>query len=257
MLLNPYRFGSTWTPASLFAGGEKGWWLDISDISTLYQDSAATTPVTASGQPVGYVADKSGNGYHAKQSTASARPVYTVSGAYAYLDCDGVDDRMLTDNFTAFSATAAHGMVGIYKSSAAYNYDRFLSLRSSNAVVDYGSDSAAALVLYSTNASGGGIATYRSAFGPTITTTMNQVQIIDAAQTATHQKIGLNGGTMSAASKSPSASLSIGCASFGTDGSTGGFVRGRIYFSLWINREMTSDERAALLTYVNARVGAF
>jgi len=43
---------------SLFSAGEQGIWLDPSDFSTLYQDSAGTTPVTAVGQPVGLALDK-------------------------------------------------------------------------------------------------------------------------------------------------------------------------------------------------------
>ncbi len=46
------------TPRSLFAAGEQGIWLDPSDFSTLFQDSAGTTPVTAVGQPVGLALDK-------------------------------------------------------------------------------------------------------------------------------------------------------------------------------------------------------
>ena len=45
-------------PRSLFAAGEQGIWLDPSDFSTLFQDSAGTTPVTALGQPVGLALDK-------------------------------------------------------------------------------------------------------------------------------------------------------------------------------------------------------
>ena len=48
------------SPASLFADGVIGVWYDPSDIDTLFQDSAGTTPVTtASGQPVGLMFDKS------------------------------------------------------------------------------------------------------------------------------------------------------------------------------------------------------
>jgi len=42
---------------SLFSSGEQGIWLDPSDFSTLFQDSAGTTPVTAVGQPVGLALD--------------------------------------------------------------------------------------------------------------------------------------------------------------------------------------------------------
>ena len=46
-------------PIALFGAGEEGAWYDPSDLSTLYQDSAGTTPVTAAGQPVGLMLDKS------------------------------------------------------------------------------------------------------------------------------------------------------------------------------------------------------
>jgi hypothetical protein len=45
-------------PRSLFAAGAQGAWYDPSDFSTLFQDSAGTTPVTAFGQPVGLMLDK-------------------------------------------------------------------------------------------------------------------------------------------------------------------------------------------------------
>jgi len=61
-------------PRSLFAAGEQGIWLDPSDFSTLFQDAAGTTPVTALGQPVGLALDKSGRGNHATQTTAASRP---------------------------------------------------------------------------------------------------------------------------------------------------------------------------------------
>ena len=49
-------------------------WLDASDGATLFQNSDGTVPATASSDPVGYWADKSGNGRHAVQATAGNRP---------------------------------------------------------------------------------------------------------------------------------------------------------------------------------------
>lgn len=45
-------------PYDLFRANEQGIWLDPSDFSTMFQDSAGTTPVTATGQPVGLELDK-------------------------------------------------------------------------------------------------------------------------------------------------------------------------------------------------------
>ena len=53
---------STWSPTLLFAAGEQGAWYDPSDLSTMFQDSAGTTPVTAVEQPVGLILDKSKGG---------------------------------------------------------------------------------------------------------------------------------------------------------------------------------------------------
>ena len=53
------RRGATFSPASLFATGEQGAWYDPSDLTTLFQDSAGATPVTAAGQSVGLLLDKS------------------------------------------------------------------------------------------------------------------------------------------------------------------------------------------------------
>lgn len=97
------RGGSAaFSPASLFTG-QAGAWYDPSDISTLFQDSAGTTPVTASGDPVGKMLDKSGNGFHLTQATAGNRPTYTVSGALKFLLFDGTDDRL--DSAAGFTAT--------------------------------------------------------------------------------------------------------------------------------------------------------
>lgn len=84
-------------PRSLFASGEQGIWLDPSDFSTLFQDAAGTTPVTAVGQPVGLALDKSGRGNHATQSTAASRPTLQQdSNGMYYLSFDGTDDGMAT-----------------------------------------------------------------------------------------------------------------------------------------------------------------
>jgi hypothetical protein len=47
------------SPADLFSAGEQGAWYDPSDLSTLFDDSAGTTPVTAVEQFVGLMLDKS------------------------------------------------------------------------------------------------------------------------------------------------------------------------------------------------------
>ncbi len=67
--------GAFWTPGAtviggntptfdqqiqkLFANGEQGFFCDPNDLTTMYQDAAGSVPVTAAGQPVGLILDKS------------------------------------------------------------------------------------------------------------------------------------------------------------------------------------------------------
>jgi len=82
--------------AQLFGNGEQGAMYipqpQVLGQQVLFQDAAGTTPVTADGDPVGYVADLSGNGNHATQSISAARPLYRTDGTLHWLEFDEVDD---------------------------------------------------------------------------------------------------------------------------------------------------------------------
>lgn len=84
----------------MWANGEPGFWFDPSDFSTLYQDSAGTTPVTAAGQSVGLIRDKSGRGNHAT-AAGTKRPTLQIdTSGRPYLSFDGVDDALVTSTIT-------------------------------------------------------------------------------------------------------------------------------------------------------------
>jgi len=101
-------------PASLFASGERGPWYDFSDLSTMFQDAAGTTPVTANGDPLGLVLDKSGNGIHASQSVSGRRMIYGTDGTLHWIQGNGVNQSLVTsdvdftntDTLTIFSGTS-------------------------------------------------------------------------------------------------------------------------------------------------------
>lgn len=98
-----------WSPASLFSAGEQGAWYDPSDLSTLFQDAAGTTPVTTTGQSVRKILDKSGNGNHATAPSDAARPVLQIDGnGKYYLYFDGVDDCLTTTLFNLGSSYSMH-----------------------------------------------------------------------------------------------------------------------------------------------------
>ena len=68
--------GRRWSP--LTPGG-CGLWLDASDISTLFQDSAGTIAVTSGGQPIGLWRDKSGLARDFSQASSGNRVSYDTS----------------------------------------------------------------------------------------------------------------------------------------------------------------------------------
>jgi hypothetical protein len=93
-----------WLPATL--GTNLVNWYDASDTTTLWQDTAGTTPVTASGQTVLLWKDKSGNGNHLTSSSApsyttgvmNSLPVLTFAGNK--LANTSVSMGNMTNNFT-------------------------------------------------------------------------------------------------------------------------------------------------------------
>jgi hypothetical protein len=89
---------SGFTPADLFGPSDPGGLYNIQLLSTLFQDSAGTTPAVVDG-PVGRVNDISGNDNHLTQTTDTARPTLRQdagTGRY-YLAADG-DDFLSTGN---------------------------------------------------------------------------------------------------------------------------------------------------------------
>lgn len=91
-LTRPYGFGSapafdpvTLAPSVLY---------DPSDLATLFQASSGTGAVSANADPIGYLADKSGNAKHMLQATAGARPLLSTAGGLKSVKFDGTDDQL-------------------------------------------------------------------------------------------------------------------------------------------------------------------
>lgn len=121
--VGPVDAASVFDPLSLFAAGQKGAWYDIGDLTTLYQDTAGTVPVTAAGQNVLRINDKSGNGAH-QILTAAIALAQDGDGAY-YLQGNGTIkgetaaavNLSSTDKLTAIvscSADVATGQRGVF-----------------------------------------------------------------------------------------------------------------------------------------------
>ena len=116
--------GAFFTPFSeiikkLFANNEQGFFYDPNDLSTMFQDAAGTVPVTAVGQPVGLIRDKSGRNNHARQTNSARRPILrqnVITGAY-YLEFDGTDDFLKTNNIDFTGTDKVSLFAGVRKLS--------------------------------------------------------------------------------------------------------------------------------------------
>lgn len=147
-----YRYWSTIGASGmvipyLFRDGKQGVWFNYSDFSNLFQDSAGTIAVTAAGQPIGRVLDKSGNNNHKTQGTSTARPLLQQdSNLKYYLDFDGIDDGMATSSITW--ATTQSAFIAFHDSgiatqtvllwNTANTVASVLVLESGSATVPYG-----------------------------------------------------------------------------------------------------------------------
>ncbi|MFT6637424.1 hypothetical protein [Alcanivorax sp.] len=89
-------FSTYFSPDLLFADGTDGFWGDSTDGSTLFQESAGTTPA-GPGDPCGLRIDKSGNGNDQTQATTAAKPTVQTVGGVQALVLDDTDDSMLID----------------------------------------------------------------------------------------------------------------------------------------------------------------
>lgn len=80
-------------PVSLFAGGAGGAYY-VMNAANMRAAVDGSGGVPAIGTGIGFVEDLSGNGNHARQGTAGARPLLESDAAGDFLQCDGSNDEL-------------------------------------------------------------------------------------------------------------------------------------------------------------------
>jgi len=85
--------GVAFNIADIYAAAS-GIWIDPSNISTLFQDAAASVPVAASANPVRRANDLSGSANNITASSDARRATYTEGGGLKWLEHDGTDDGL-------------------------------------------------------------------------------------------------------------------------------------------------------------------
>lgn len=244
---------AAFTPAALFGVGDTGGFWDFTDASTLFSDSARTTPATVGNQIQG-VTDKSGTGRHLQTGST------TISMQAGYADFPGG-----VNGFTVSTA-----QVG----SATQGYFCIVAIRPVVGVemapieADFGTPDriAQALIIRAT----GDLSTLyfnSSGTSPVAFTATGAISSgIDYIVANQHDTAGgslrVNRSVVASdtASATPSVSvvgqIAIGSAWEGA-GSSPGLRRyhGRMYAAFWINRQPTGPELTALENWFGALIG--
>lgn len=238
-------------PASLFTGNTAGFLYDPSRRDSLFQDAAATIPVTEAGQPVGCIRDLSGRGIHATQSTAAARPIYQTDGTLHWLNFDGVDDHLVTATITWGAGPVSMG-VGVHKLST----DRATIIEGTGAPRfslegpgPLGQDFMGFLwTTLSVNASARVMAS-----APVSSVLTSSYDMATRTLTLT-----LNGATTATATAtSGSGNFASSACTIGRRAGAAQYLSGRIYCILGLGRALSVAEGAQLTAWLNARTGAF
>lgn len=244
------------SPATFFGSGEAGMVWDLADSTTLFQDIAGTTPVTAAGQTVGRVLDKSGNNNHwTAAADNTTRPTYQVDGdGKPYLSFDGSNDLLIAA--TPFASTGNRlwtAIFGLYAATQASSRT-LLSINSgSNSQpisILQSATTTTGIQQFSRNDSGSG------AVGPTLAGMLDSTKRVLTSI--------MRGGNATASSRNAASRPSGGGsgaytdAAIGTWGGTfsptraglggqvgptpGSYFNGRIYSGFVINRVLTESE---------------
>lgn len=253
--------GTIWTPAELYKSSEQGAWYDPSDWSTLFQDSAGTLPVTAAGQQVGRMLDKSGGGYHMLQPVTINRPILQIDGAGKYylafngtnswmsvaaMNFSGSDKLMVGAGLRHLSDVA--GMVLELSASVNTNAGAAYLVTGNDSGIGYHAQSrgSASIVL--------GQAARATAFNAPRT----------AIVTATHDIVGSLSTIRQNGVAGVNGAVSKGTGNFGNYplylGARAGssvFFSGQLYGLILRGALPTTEQAASLETYLNNKTGAY
>lgn len=239
---------------AMFASGEQGAFYDPSDFSTLSQDNAGTVPVTAAGQPVGYIRDKSGRGNHLQ--AMGALGTLRADGPRFYVD--GISDGFATQpiNMTGNGQlTVCTGIRKTTDAAIAIVVELSGNLNSSNgawyiaAPIDPG-QAGVSFVVKGTNAQ------YLDSLG--FASPISTVITAQADMLAPMANMRVNG------AQTATSAGDLGTGTFGNyqmyvgrRGSGGNLFTGRLYGLIVRGAASNAGQVAALESFMNSKTGAY
>lgn len=237
--------GGGFSPRQLFVGGVQGAWYDPSDLSTMFQDTAGTVPVTAAGQSVARINDKSGNGRNATQATALNQPTLQQDGnGKYYLDFSG--SQFLT---VAYTQTAYPLSLAVAAKSDVNAVGGAISVTAST-VIYHGVIKTATANSWAATDRNASIVTDGAPVVGDNTTAHVLLGLYNGTAVEARMDGQSNGTTASANAFGSGNALWLGCLRSGSD-----FLDGRIYQALAINKTLSASEVAGLESFFGRKVG--
>lgn len=251
----------TWggfSPLSMFAAGEQGAWYDPSDLTSMFQDTAGTVPVTAAGQTVARINDKSGRGNHRTQATGLSQPILQqdASGRY-HLLYDGSNDFMTAtiDMAAADSMALVFGIRKLSDAAAAIFIEASSGLTGSGAYAVNAPTGASATI----NARSRGTVTSDAIYtNAAVAAPVTLVASMDADISADRNILRINGAQVAtSATDQGTGNYGSHTVYFGRRSGTSNPFNGREYGIIIRGGTSTAAQIAAMETWMNAKTGAF
>lgn len=236
------RGGTSFSPVSLFASGEEGFFYDASDMSSVFSDSAGTTPASVAG-PVGKLLDLSGNANHLTQATAANQPTLQTG----YLDFDGTSDRMTG---TLSAAVAQPNTMFL-----AYKADDTTNIGAGDPdILDVGDGANGRRQLIGFR--GGNLIIYAISglVGSTAENT-TAAHIALATFNGASSSVERDGVAAGSGNAGPSSAILGDIIALGSFAGGGELFSGRIFAAGMINRLLTNDEKTNLRAWLNSKAG--
>lgn len=218
-------------PLTLFSGGAVGLWLDPSDSATTFQDSALTTPA-ASGNPLGGLTDKSGNGNNVLQATAGLRPTLTNASGKWYFETDNIDDYLRA----TFTITQPYYLMVAVNIQAMANNDQMIGGVTANAGALFNSS--------------GNMTMYAGSTGPTRAFSTSTNYVFTAFFNGVSSILRLNGsasGTGSAGTTAP------GGITIGASNTPNSFSGVRFYGVIMTTKALSAGEITDAESYLTSK----
>lgn len=228
-----------------------GWW-DAGDLSTMFTDTALTTPA-AIGDAISGLRDKSGTGLHLTQSTSGARPVLNADGTLTF---DGSDDFMERTDSTGLPNGTTPGEV-----FALVRQDALAADATSRMLLSYGGGAAASRRTLQRTVSGGvnraqalvgNNSTSVAALDPNVD--FSGVHVAHAYVTASLVGMALDGGTATTNSVSVNTQTTRIRLGASTATTAASFFNGRVA-EILVTTALSVANRAALIAWLLSKRG--